>query len=150
MEEHHRRFDQPSSIERAFNKLFGVLVGLGLGLPHNYVLHTRGRRSGRSYATPVNVLTLDGKRYLVAGRGYTQWVRNALASGTVSLTKGRRSEELNLREVPDDEKPEILKAYLDRFQLTVQRYFPIPAGSPAETFRPLVERYPVFELMPKK
>jgi len=144
------RFERLTTAERALNRAFGLLVALGLGLPHNYLLVTRGRRTGKSYSTPVNVLTHGGKRYLVAGRGYTQWVRNALASGTVTLRKGRRSEEVGLREVADEEKPEILKAYLDRFKITVQRYFPVPAGSPAAAFRPVAAHYPVLELVPRR
>jgi len=142
------RFERPSAAERLFSKLFGVLIGLGLGLPHNFLLEVRGRKTGRLYATPVDVLVLDGRRYLVAGRGYTAWVRNALASGTVALRKGRRRDEFQVRVLADEEKPVILKAYLDRFKLTVQRYFPVPAGSPADAFRPLVDRYPAFELVP--
>ena len=140
-------FNQPATFARVFNKLFGFFVGLGLGLPHNYLLQVRGRKSGRVYATPVDVLDREGKRYLVAPRGSTQWVRNALASGTVSLKKGRWSEEFNIRIVSDDEKPEILKAYLDRYKLTVKRYFPVPAGSATEAFLPLTGNYPVFELL---
>ena len=140
-------FNQPTRLDRAINKLFGLLVGLGLGLPHNYLLQVRGRKSGRIYSTPVDMLDRDGKRYLLAPRGYTQWVRNAIASGTVSLKKGRRSEEFAIRLLSDDEKPEILKCYLDRYKLTVQRYFPVPAGSPTEAFRPLTGEYPVFELI---
>lgn len=142
------RFDQPTALDRAINKLFGLLVGLGLGLPHNYLLQVRGRKSGRVYSTPVDLLSRNGKRYLVAPRGYTQWVRNASASSTLSLKKGRRSEEFAVRILSDDEKPEILKSYLDRYKLTVQRYFPVPAGSPIEAFRPLAGQYPVFELIP--
>jgi putative ABC transport system substrate-binding protein len=143
----NRRFDRPNALERLFNKLFGFLLASGLGLPHYYLLQVRGRRTGRLHSTPVNVLVRDGQRFLVAGRGYTQWVRNAVASGTVSLKKGRKREDLQICAVSDDEKPEILKAYLDRFRLTVQRYFPVPAGSPPEAFRPLVTDYPVFELL---
>jgi deazaflavin-dependent oxidoreductase (nitroreductase family) len=143
-------FNPPTTLDRAFNKLFGLLVGLGLGLPHNYLLQVRGRKSGRVYSTPVDVLSRDGKRYLVAPRGYTQWVRNAVASGTVSLKKGRRSEQFGIRILSDDEKPEILKSYLDRYKLTVQRYFPVPVGSPTEAFRPLTGRYPIFELIPQR
>ena len=135
-------------LDRGFNKFFGLLVGLGLGLPHNYLLQVRGRKSGRVYSTPVDVLSRDGKRYLVAPRGYTQWVRNAIASGTVSIKKGRRSEQFGVRILSEDEKPKILKSYLDRYKLTVQRYFPVPAGSPTEAFRPLTGWYPVFELIP--
>jgi deazaflavin-dependent oxidoreductase (nitroreductase family) len=122
------RFNRPTTLDGAFNKLFGLLVGLGLGLPHNFLLQVRGRKSGRIYSTPVDVVSRDGKRYLVAPRGYTHWVRNAMASGTVSLKKGRRSEEFSLRRLPDDEKPEILKSYLDRYKLTVQRVFPNSRG----------------------
>ncbi len=140
-------FKPPSSLERVFNKLFGLLVGLGLGLAHNYLLQVRGRKTGRLYSTPVNVLIRDGKRFLVAPRGDTQWVRNALATGEVWLKKRLMSERFQLRVVPDEEKPEILKAYLDRFKPTVQRYFPVSSRSPAEAFRPLAARYPVFELV---
>ena len=145
-----KHFNQPTTFDRAINKLFGLLVGVGLGLPHNYLLQVRGRKSGRVYSTPVDVLSRDDKRYLVAPRGYTQWVRNAIAAGTVSLKKGRRSEEFGIRILSDDEKPQILKSYLDRYKLTVQRYFPVPAGSPIEAFRPLTEQYPVFELLPQR
>jgi len=143
------RFDRPSSIERGFNRAFGFLVGLGLGLRHNYLLQVRGRQSGRLYSTPVNVLRLRDKSFLVAARGYTQWVRNAIAAGAVSLKRGRRRVEFRLREVSNGEKPEILKAYLDRFRITVQRYFPVPADSPVEAFRPIAADYPVFELIEK-
>jgi hypothetical protein len=41
-----------------------------------------------------------------------------------------------------------LKAYLDRFKLTVQRYFPVPAGSDPKAFVEVAGQYPVFELIP--
>ena len=148
MSQAHKTFEKPNAIDRIFNTAFGFLVGLGLGLPHNYLLQVPGRKSGRIYSTPVDVLSHDDRRFLVAGRGYTQWVRNAQASGRVTLKKGGRRNEFELRAIADSDKPEILKAYLDRFKLTVQRYFPIPAGSPAAAFTPFVARYPVFELLP--
>jgi hypothetical protein len=49
--------------------------------------------------------------------------------------------------VPEADKPELLRTYLDRFKLTVQRYFPVPAGSPADAFASIANRYPVFELL---
>jgi len=141
-------FLKPSPAERVFNKLFGFLVGLGLGLPHNYLLQVRGRKTGRVYSTPVNVLSLQDKRFLVAGRGHTQWVRNALVASEVTLKRGARRERFRLRLLPDEEKPEVLKAYLDRFKTTVQRYFQVPAGSAPQAFAPVAARYPVFELIP--
>jgi deazaflavin-dependent oxidoreductase (nitroreductase family) len=140
-------FRAPSPVERFFNRAFGWLVALGLGLRHNYLLEVRGRKSGRVRATPVDLLDLGGKRYLVAPRGRTQWVRNAEAAGEVALRRGRRRERFRLRALGPEEKPEILKAYLDRFAKTVQRYFPVPAGSPREAFVALTAEYPAFELL---
>src|SRR5207245_6441667 len=140
-------FHAPSGLERVFNRIYGSLVGLGLGFSYNYLLEVRGRKSGRTYSTPIDLLELNGKRFLVAGRGRTQWVRNAEAVGEVTLKKGRTRQRFRLRPVPDGEKPEILKAYLDRFKLTVQRYFPVPAGSAPQVFVDLAGQYPAFELI---
>jgi len=141
------KFEAPSASERIFNRAFGLLIGLGLGLRHNYLLQVRGRTTGRVYSTPVNVLEFNGKRWLVAGRGRTQWVRNAEVAGEVLLRKGWRTRRCRVRPVPDSEKPEVLSAYLDRFKLTVQRYFPVRAGSAPPAFAELAGRYPVFELL---
>jgi deazaflavin-dependent oxidoreductase (nitroreductase family) len=140
-------FRRPTAGERLFNRLFGFLVGLGLGLQHNYLLQVRGRKSGKLYSTPIDLLEVDGRRFLVAPRGRTQWVRNAEAAGGVALKKGRWRQRFRLRAVPDSEKPGLLKAYLDRFRTTVQRYFPIPAGSDVQSFATIAASYPVFELI---
>jgi len=139
-------FQRPSTLERAFNRLFGLLVGLGIGLSHNYLLKVRGRKSGRIYSTPVNLLLVDGRKYLIAPRGNTQWVRNARSSGEVWLKRGRRQKHFRVKEVQDEEKPQILKLYLDQFHTTVQRYFSIPAGSSLESFVGIATQYPTFEL----
>src|SRR6476646_7798885 len=141
-------FRAPSAGERFFNRMFGLLVGLGLGFSYNYLLQVRGRKSGKIYSTPIDLLELGGKRFLVAPRGQTQWVRNAEAAGEVTLKKGSKLERFRLRALSDQEKPEILKTYLDRFKREVQRYFSVPAGSPVEAFSPLVGDYPAFELIP--
>jgi len=141
-------FRVPSLAERLFNRIFGFFVGLGLGFPYNYLLQVRGRKSGKTYSTPINLLELRGKRFLVAPRGRTQWVRNAEAAGEVTLKKGSTRQKYRLRPLTPAEKPEILKAYLDTFRREVQRYFPVPAGSPVEAFANLTESYPAYELQP--
>lgn len=141
-------FRAPSAGEKLFNRIFGGLVGLGLGFSYNYLLQVRGRKSGKLYSTPIDLLVLDGTRYLVAPRGRTQWVRNAEAAGVVTLKKGSSRQSYRLRAIPDAQKPPFLKAYLDTFRREVQRYFPVPAGSPPEAFLPLAPDYPVFELLP--
>ena len=140
-------FREPSAVEKIFNRVFGFVVGLGLGFSHNYLLEVRGRKSGKLYSTPINLLELNGKSYLVAPRGRTQWVRNAEAAGEVTLKKGSIRRKFRLRPIPDAEKPTILKAYLDAFRREVQRYFPVAAGSPLKAFAELTSSYPAFELL---
>jgi len=143
-------YNPPTPLEHRFNRFFGVLVRLGLALPHNYLLVVRGRKTGNEYSMPVDLLVFDGRRFLVAPRGETQWVRNVRAAGEVTLRKGVHVESAAAVPVGDEEKPKLLKAYLDRFSRTVSRYFPLPPGAPLEAFLPLAPRYPVFELKPIK
>jgi hypothetical protein len=62
--------------------------------------------------------------------------------------RGWNVRRFRLRAIPDIGKPSVLRAYLGRFKTTVQRYFPVPAGSPPEAFAAIAPRYPVFELLP--
>ena len=84
----------------------------------------------------------------MAPRGDTQWVRNARSTGEIWLKKGRRRDHFRLREIPDEAKLQLLKSYLDQFRTTVQRYFPVPAGSAPEAFLVIASQYPAFELEP--
>ena len=75
---------------RTFNSTVVWLTRRGLSVWGSRVLYVRGRTSGQWRSNPVNVLTLDGRRYLVAPRGRTQWVRNLRAAGSGELRVGRR------------------------------------------------------------
>ena len=141
-------FRKPNFFEQILNKGFGVLVGLGIGLRHNYLLQVPRPQDRPRVFNSDRSAGAQGGRFLVAGRGRTQWVRNAEAAGEIVLKRGTTRQKYRIRVVPNEEKPEILKAYLDRFKLTVQQYFPVRAGSGPRAFAEIVERYPVFELLP--
>lgn len=140
----------PTRVERLFNAAVGWLVRLGIGPSHMRVLEVRGRRSGRLYTLPVDLLEHEQGLYLVAPRGHTQWARNAAASESVVLRRGSRRQRYALRPLADAEKPPVLKAYLDRFHNEVGRFFPVPAGAPVEAFAALAPRYPAFALIPSR
>jgi deazaflavin-dependent oxidoreductase (nitroreductase family) len=142
-----QEFLKPSSGEQFFNRAFGFLVGLGMGPSYCYLLQVRGRKTGKLYSTPVNLMVINGKHLLVAPRGRTQWVRNAEATGEITLKRGSCRKRFHLRTIDSPAKLSILKQYLDQFRSAVQRYFTVPAGSPPETFAPVADRYPVFELV---
>ncbi len=142
-------FREPTSTEKFFNRAMGFLVGMGLAPSYMRMLEVRGRKSGKLYSTPVDLLDLNGKQYLVAPRGRTQWVRNAEATGEVTLKRGSTRQVFRLRALSDVEKLPVLKAYLDRFKTAVQQFFPVKAGSPAEAFAEVATSYPAFELLDK-
>ena len=142
-------FREPTAVEKVFNRVLGFLVGIGIGPAYIYLLQVRGRKSGRVYATPVNVMDVGEKRYLIAPRGRTQWVRNAEAVGEIVLKRGSSRGSYRLRAIADAKKPELLKMYLERYTGAVQRYFTVKAGSRAEAFQDVAGNYPVFELIGK-
>jgi F420H(2)-dependent quinone reductase len=98
---------------------------------------------------PLNLLTVEGARYLVAPRGHTQWVRNLRASGEGRLLLGRRSEAFTATEVGDDEKVPLLRAYLKRWRMEVGVFFGgVGPDSPDEELRRIAPDHPVFRLGP--
>lgn len=98
------------------NPLARLLVGrLGLGNDGVRVLEVKGRKSGAWHATPVRLLVLDGRQYLVALQGETQWVRNLRAQGSGRLRLGRRVTKFRASELADEAKLPVLRAYFKRW-----------------------------------
>jgi deazaflavin-dependent oxidoreductase (nitroreductase family) len=132
-----------------FNPTVAMLTRLGLSVAGSRILEVRGRKSGQPRRTPVNLLTVDGTRYLVAPRGHTQWVRNLRASGEGRLLVGRRAEPFDAVELPDDDKPPILREYLRRWKWEVGVFFGgVGADSAAAQLRGIAPDHPVFRIGP--
>jgi deazaflavin-dependent oxidoreductase (nitroreductase family) len=132
-----------------FNRVVAAATRIGLSVWGSRVLEVRGRTSGEWRATPVNLLTLDGQRYLVAPRGVTQWVRNLRASGEGRLRLGRRVEAFGSTEVGDDDKVEILRAYLRRWKAEVGVFFGgVGAESSDDELLAIAPNHPVFRVEP--
>ncbi len=130
-----------------FNPAVAGLTRLGISLFGSRVLEVTGRTSGKPRRTPVNLLTFEGERYLVAPRGDTQWVRNLRASGEGRLLVGSHSEHFAAVELTDDEKPPILRAYLKRWKFEVGVFFDgVAPDSSAEELRGAAPKHPVFRL----
>src|SRR5436309_1992126 len=96
--------------KNVFNRIVAALTRLGISLLGSRVLEVRGRTSGLPRRTPVNLLELDGERYLVAPRGDTQWARNLRVSGEGRLRLGRKLEPFTAIEVTDEAEIERLRA----------------------------------------
>jgi len=132
-----------------FNRGVAALTRLGLSVAGSRVLEVRGRKTGEPRRTPVNLLSLEGTRYLVAPRGHTQWVRNLRARGEGRLLLGRRAEGFTAVELPDDDKVPILRAYLKRWKWEVGAFFGgVGADSGDDELRRIAPDHPIFRIDP--
>jgi deazaflavin-dependent oxidoreductase (nitroreductase family) len=133
--------------DRLTRRVVAGLTRMGISLLGSRVLYVRGRKSGEWRTTPVNLLVHEGARYLVAPRGHTQWVRNMRVSGGGELHLGRKVEVFTAAELADEDKPEILRAYLKRWKFEVGMFFDgVGPDASDGTLLEIAPGYPVFRL----
>ncbi|MEU0191108.1 nitroreductase family deazaflavin-dependent oxidoreductase [Streptomyces afghaniensis] len=130
-----------------FNRLVTWLTRRGISVWGSRVLAVRGRKSGQWRTTPVNLLTVDGRQYLVAPRGHVQWTHNMRAAGGGELHLGKHVDTFTASEVADDDKTPILRAYLKRWKAEVGVFFNgVGPESPDDQLRRIAPDHPVFEI----
>jgi len=133
--------------KNVFNRLVAWLTRAGISVWGARVLEVRGRSSGQWRRTPVNLLSIDGQRYLVSPRGHSQWVRNLRASGQGRLLLGRRSETFTADELDDEDKAPVLRAYLKRWKAEVGVFFEgVGPDSSEQELARIAPNHPVFRL----
>jgi deazaflavin-dependent oxidoreductase (nitroreductase family) len=131
-----------------FNQFVAFLTRQGISVLGSRVLAVKGRTSGQWRTTPVNLLTHEGRRYLVAPRGETQWVRNLRTAGAGELHLGKRAEPFRARELADDEKVPVLRAYLKRWKAEVGIFFDgTGPDSSDDQILAIAPRHPAFEVL---
>lgn len=143
---HYRR---PGWFTRhVFNGVVAMATRLGLSVWGSRVLRVRGRKSGQWRSNPVNLLRIDSAEYLVAPRGDTEWVRNLRVAGSGELVLGRKTRSFAATEITaDDEKVDILRAYLRRWRAETGVFFDgVSADSTVEELRRIAPRHPVFRI----
>ncbi|MGO8852798.1 nitroreductase family deazaflavin-dependent oxidoreductase [Mycobacterium sp.] len=134
------------------NKVFMQLLRLGLsfGGESPVVLTVPGRKSGTPRSTPVTPMTVDGKRYVVAGFPGADWVKNVRAAGEITLARGRNRERVRIVELSAEESRPLLRAFPTEVPTGVgfmKRSGLVKDGRPEE-FEALAGTYPVFRFEP--
>jgi F420H(2)-dependent quinone reductase len=143
------RYDEPNLVAKTANGFFRSLAEAGIGVAGTRAIRVRGRKTGKRRGVVVNLLSVDGRDYLVSPRGNTQWARNARAAGEIELGPRWRSRDVRIVELADEAKPELLQRYLDRWFWEVKGHVGglTPDSSEAE-LRAAAPAIPVFELTP--
>lgn len=142
------RYDEPNRIARAGNELIRLLAEAGISIAGTRALRVRGRKTGQWRGVVVNILTVDGREYLISPRGNTQWARNARAAGMVEAGPRWRRRQIRIVEVPDAAKPELIRRYLDRWYWEVKGHIGglTPASGESEV-KEIVASIPAFEML---
>jgi deazaflavin-dependent oxidoreductase (nitroreductase family) len=104
-----------------FNPIARRLMQLGAPLGPNALLSVQGRKTGQLRTTPVAVVNVDGRRWVIGTFGEVGWVRNLRAAGEGVLTIGRRKQSVGAVELSRGEAEsffaEVLGPYVRRVPL---------------------------------
>jgi deazaflavin-dependent oxidoreductase (nitroreductase family) len=132
---------------RLINSLFRALTRIGLGASYRHILTVPGRKTGRLYSTPIDIIELDHQRWLIAGYGPANWVRNVRAAGEVTLSRGRQSHRFGVEEADGPAAVSALRKYMTEIRVT-RPYFDAAPDSPEEDVAAELPRHPAFRLIP--
>ena len=127
------------------NVLITPLARLGLAGKRTHILTVPGRRSGRRYSTPVQLVIQADERWLVAPYGEREWVKNARAASEVELSRAGTTTRYAIEENGPGQAAPVLREYL-RTTPVVKSYFDATADAPLEEFAAEASRHPVFRL----
>ena len=130
------------------NRVVIALNRLGLAVGTQHILSIPGRKTGKLRSTPVSLLTVDGKRYIVTGME-TNWVKNARAAGWGLLSRGRKRERVALVEVPVEQRAPVLREFPRQVRGGL-RFFEMMLGLPNDpaAFAAAAPKCPVFRVDP--
>jgi deazaflavin-dependent oxidoreductase (nitroreductase family) len=108
-----------------FNPIARRLLGAGVPMGPNALITVRGRKSGEPRTTPVALVEIDGKRWVIGTFGQTHWVRNLRAAGEATITVGKRQESVSATELTEPETA----AFLSDVLVPFVRHIPLGLGS---------------------
>ena len=112
-----------------------------------HLISVPGRKSGKLRTTPVSTLTVDGRRYIVAGLDQADWVKNVRVAGWGVLARGCKEERVTLVELPIEERGPILREFPRKVPHGVQFFQQLyGVSNNPEEFATLAPWCPVFRV----
>jgi deazaflavin-dependent oxidoreductase (nitroreductase family) len=134
-----------------FNPLAHRLLGAGIPLGPNALLTVRGRKSGTPRTTPVALVEVGGRRWIISTFGDVNWSRNLRAAGEATITVRGRPEAVDASELSIAERArffrDVVAPYVRRVPLGRFLIGTLLGGKDILTDPDkAAERRPVFEL----
>jgi deazaflavin-dependent oxidoreductase (nitroreductase family) len=133
------------------NPLIRRLLRIGMPMGPNILLTVRGRTSGEPRTFPVTLMEANGRQYVFATFGETNWVRNLRASGQAIVRRGRHERAVVAYELTPEEAAPVLRVALDRFlnspaRPLIRRWYELDDDSTPEDYLREARRHAGFEL----
>lgn len=141
---------KPPSFVSFLNPIAHRLLRVGPLLGPNALITIRGRKSGVPRTTPIALLQLDGKRWVIGTFGETNWVQNLRASHEATLTVGQKRTEVIADELDLQRRIEFFRdvvvPYVRRIRIGGVLLAVLGAKDVLEDPARAAEHRPVFEL----
>ncbi len=142
------RGDRPNPIARFLNAGWRFLASSGIAANYMVTLEVTGRKSGRVFGFPVVLAIVDGQRYIVSMLGnQAQWVKNVRAADGKAMIRNGKRYPVRLEEVSVDQRPPILKNYLQRAP-GGRPHIPVDKDAPLSEFEKVAADFPAFRIVP--
>ena len=143
------RGKRPNWIAKILNGAIANSASKSVASDGVVALEVIGRKSGRVVSFPLVMVRVDKQRYLASMLGESQWVRNLrVSSGKAVLRNGNR-EDVQLEEIPADQRAPLLKAYLQTAP-GAQPHIPVHKDAPLVEFEKIATEFPVFRVVPSQ
>jgi deazaflavin-dependent oxidoreductase (nitroreductase family) len=133
-----------------FNPIARRVLRAGPLLGPNALITVRGRKSGVPRTTPIALVQIDGKRWVIGTFGETNWVRNLRAAREATLTVGRKRDEVIAHELDFEDRAaffrDVIGPYVRRIRIGGLLLSVLGARDVLADPRAAAEHRPVFEL----
>ena len=140
------RGQRPNWIARILNRATAAVASSGVASTYLVTVEVPGRTSGRIVSLPLVTVVVDGQRYLVSMLGENvHWVHNVRAAGGRAVLRSGGREEIQLEEVPTDQRAPILRAYLQRAP-GARPHVPVNKDAALAEFEEIAAAFPVFRV----
>ncbi len=145
-----RRWNAPSRIARILNRASAAVASSGVASNYLVTLEVTGRKPGRTISLPLVMAVVHGQRYLVSMLGDdVHWVQNIRTAGGRAVLRSGGREEVQLEEVPADQRAPILRAYLQRAP-GARPHVPVNKDAALAEFQKIAAAFPVFRAVPPR
>jgi len=144
------RGQRPGWIAKILNRMWANTASKKVMDNGLVALEVIGRKTGRVISFPLVMVTVDEQRYLASMLGEdAQWVRNVRAANGKAVLRSGGYENVQLEEIPADQRAPLLKAYLHAAP-GARPHVPIDMDAPLADFDKIAVEFPVFLVVSKQ